>query len=567
MDADAYTTELFGYQRRCLLRMRSLEDAHGVTTPDTHVDTRVGLLTDPPGAGKTRVIIALITSDGDPPALPPPIYTDVVIPPLIRVNRTREPATGVACSNTTLVIVSQSLVAQWEREMRRSAACNESMIVVRVMKDVTKLTSMIRPQNADLPPEIPRVILTAVRRYSALNALFIQASVRFRRVVVDEAMHMHDASIGRMPATAFTWLISAASEEATCREIVPPRSHAFWSSLSMLPTEALRLITVRTPNVDIVYPGSVQMRYYTCELDTALAFAARSLVSDQVRALLEANDIHSAIAAMGGSAEEDLMTVVRRRIQHDLQLATLERSRLVLMNGATGRFDANIARLDAREERLRRDAENAEDRFSTALTADCPICHDTIDVPVLLTCCQTLFCAECILTWWTHAHATLRACPACRSSDFRIEKIATDSTQPHARVIGPLQERRPTKADEVVRIVAGARGGVMVYSCHLTGLRRSICALREAGHTTEEIKGQSTTRDKRLRDFASGAVKVLALDATLNCAGIDLQSLTDIIMYHDMPDSVKEQIIGRGHRINRTGVLTVHCLWEAAGTA
>jgi len=78
----------------------------------------------------------------------------------------------------------------------------------------------------------------------------------------------------------------------------------------------------------------------------------------------------------------------------------------------------------------------------------------------------------------------------------------------------------------------------------------------------EEVKGQSRTRDKRLRDFASGATKVLALDATVNCAGIDLQSLSDIIIYHDMPDTVKEQIIGRGHRVNRAAPLAVHCLWE-----
>jgi hypothetical protein len=87
-------------------------------------------------------------------------------------------------------------------------------------------------------------------------------------------------------------------------------------------------------------------------------------------------------------------------------------------------------------------------------------------------------------------------------------------------------------------------------------------ALREAGHTVEEVKGQSRTRDKRLRDFAAGTIKVLALDATVNCAGIDLQSLSDIIIYHDMPDPVKEQIIGRGHRVNRAAPLTVHCLWQ-----
>jgi hypothetical protein len=126
--------------------------------------------------------------------------------------------------------------------------------------------------------------------------------------------------------------------------------------------------------------------------------------------------------------------------------------------------------------------------------------------------------------------------------------------------------RVPTKTDVVLEIVAAARGGVMLYSSHLVGLRRAMGALRAAGHKTEEVKGQSRTRDKRLRDFARGDTKVLALDATLNCAGIDLQSVSDIIIYHDMPESVKEQIVGRGHRVNRDAALTVHCLWPATST-
>jgi hypothetical protein len=550
MDCGAYALQLFAYQRACVARMRALEQG------TCGIDTRVGVLADPPGAGKTRVVIALVCSDGAAPNVPPPILADHVVPGLVRVEAAREPVPVVACADTTLVVVSQSLVAQWERELRQSEQCGASMIVVRVNKDVARLDALIRGGR------MPKVVLSAVLRYRAVCAV---AGVRtFRRVVVDEAMHMRDASMSVCPATAFTWLVSAASERPTSREIVPARSRAYWAPLVSLPDDAFLLLAVRTPTADIVYPGTVRTLHYTCALDTALAFAASPLVSDHVRALLEANDIHAAIAAMGGAPEEDLMTVVRRRIRNDMQLAALERSRLALLPAGT-RHDAQVARLDARDERLRRDAQSADERFGAALCADCPICHDTMRVPVLLTCCQVLFCAECIMTWWAHALQPARACPSCRSAEFRIERIAqpeaAQAAQPQAQAaVPPL--RGATKTEEIVRIVAAARGGVMVYSCHVAGLRRAIAALREAGHTTEEIKGQSCTRDKRLRDFASGAIKVLALDATLNCAGIDMQSLSDVVIYHEMPDSVKEQIVGRGHRVNRSATLNVHCLWE-----
>jgi hypothetical protein len=352
-----------------------------------------------------------------------------------------------------------------------------------------------------------------------------------------------------------------------------------------LPYGAFRRLVIRTPDAEIVYPGAVVTRYYLCELDTRLARAAHSVVANNVRALLEANDIQAAIGAMGGTAEEDLMTVVRRRILQETQLAVLERSRLVLVGAPVQR----IAMLDQRIERLRRDAASAEERFADALAADCLICQDTLELPILVTCCHALFCGECILTW-THSamphERTPRTCPNCRSSEFRIERIANGAAGPNgtngaagaAGAAGPNGANGPvpvpvppapappvqvpTKTDAVLRIVREAQNGVMLYSTHLAGLHSAMRALREAGHTVEEVKGQSRTRDKRLRDFAAGTIKVLALDATVNCAGIDLQSLSDIIIYHDMPDPVKEQIVGRGHRVNRAAPLTVHCLWQ-----
>jgi hypothetical protein len=562
MDAESYARSLFAYQARCVARMRQME------TDRQTVDTRIGILTDPPGAGKTRVVVALVTGDGPTPLIPPPIRTDVVVNELVRFHDPVLPEPDAPCTDTTLVVVSQSLVAQWESELVRSSVCRDSMEVVRFEKDVKRVAGLVAP-GAQIPQAaLPKVVLVAVLRYRALCYSLIAARVTVRRVVVDEAMIMNDVSVGLFPLTAFTWLVSAASPNAEAREIIPARSRAYWSGLASLPPADFRKIVIRTPDSDIIYPCAVVMRYHLCELDTRLARAAHSVVADNVRALLEANDIQAAIGAMGGTAEEDLMTVVRRRIQQETQLALLERSRLVLVGAPAPR----ILIIDQRITRLRRDAESAEERFSDALAADCLICHDTLELPILVTCCHALFCGECILTW-THSampHATsARNCPNCRSPDFRVERIAggapvaNGNGNVNGAVAGgsgpPVQV--PTKTDAVLRIVREAHRGVMLYSTHLAGLHSAMRALRDAGHTVEEVKGQSRTRDKRLRDFASGATKVLALDATVNCAGIDLQSLSDIIIYHDMPGPVKEQIIGRGHRVNRAAPLTVHCLW------
>ena len=65
---------------------------------------------------------------------------------------------------------------------------------------------------------------------------------------------------------------------------------------------------------------------------------------------------------------------------------------------------------------------------------------------------------------------------------------------------------------------------------------------------------------KNIRLFKEGKVRVLFLNSNYNGAGINLQESTDIILYHDMNEDMKKQIIGRANRIGRKLQLSVHYL-------
>jgi hypothetical protein len=328
----------------------------------------------------------------------------------------------------------------------------------------------------------------------------------------------------------------------------------------------MRAITVRTSDDELVYSCPVTVRHYTCALDSRIASAVRGLVPAAVRERLDANDMQAALAHLGGGS--DLMTVVRRRAELDLDQARIDIRRLehgisMYAEGSQTRL-ARVAVLEAarvKEARILRDIAVAEERFRDALRAQCAICCDDMRNPVLLTCCQNLYCGACILTW---IHARGR-CPTCRSSNLRVEPIDDGS---HRDPVAPTQTR--TKIQILNEIVAAATGGVIVYSSHVDGLASAHTALAEAGVSVGFIKGMSTTRDKRICEFTAGKVKVLLLDAQVNCAGLDLLALTDVVLYHDMHSDMKTQIVGRGRRINRITPMTVHCLFEdpaAASTA
>ena len=84
--------------------------------------------------------------------------------------------------------------------------------------------------------------------------------------------------------------------------------------------------------------------------------------------------------------------------------------------------------------------------------------------------------------------------------------------------------------------------------------------LKEANIIFSVVIGNRKTRDQSIDNFKNGNARVIFLNSKFNGAGINLQEATDIILYHEMPASTQNQIIGRAKRIGRIEPLHVHHL-------
>jgi hypothetical protein len=416
----------------------------------------------------------------------------------------------------------------------------------------------LRVANTDMPC----VTLVCSTRYTEVcNAL---AGHVPHRLVLYEAPRLKHMS--RRIAARFQWLVSATKEVPDICDLLPRGSRAYWGALHVLSPCSLNALVVRNADATIVYPCQPTHVEHVCIGDAAMLLAPRQYVGPAVRAMLDANDVQGALAELGGGASEDVITVVRRRIASDTEVTSLLARQLEiqlarLTGGARERALSHIARVNDRLERLRRDSVSADARFANALLSDCAICYSPLEYPVLVPCCQNLFCTACMLAWLRERPGA--ACPACRAPNVRLIRIATPA--PHAgeavggEAAAPRRELR-SKAATVLEIVTAARAGVLVYSTHVGGMCTIRNKLDEAGVSHSELQGRSTMRDKALRCFRAGSVKVLFLNASENCAGIDLPGVSDIILYHQMPESTHTQIVGRGRRISRTEPLAVHSL-------
>ncbi len=76
-----------------------------------------------------------------------------------------------------------------------------------------------------------------------------------------------------------------------------------------------------------------------------------------------------------------------------------------------------------------------------------------------------------------------------------------------------------------------------------------------------EVKGTSDMKQKYIKMFKEGKIKVLFLNSRNDGSGIDLPEATDVILYHKMScPQIETQVLGRALRLGRTSNLKVHRL-------
>jgi SNF2 family DNA or RNA helicase len=171
--------------------------------------------------------------------------------------------------------------------------------------------------------------------------------------------------------------------------------------------------------------------------------------------------------------------------------------------------------------------------------------------------CQNIFCSECLLTWLKN-HSR---CPLCRTETDFSKFIYIQPTRQKPSIQEETNNETLTQIDTVIKIInSNPSGRIILFSCWDETFIPIRSILTSNDITFGEVKGTVEARNNLIQKFKNGEVQVIFLNANFNGAGINLQETTDIIVFHEMHNSLLTQIIGRANRIGRTNSLTVHHL-------
>lgn len=543
---DKLTIELMEHQKTAIKAMMTLEENGFVTVnnllyythkpDDYNVKTRVGILGDKVGAGKSLMIVALIYLSRSPKV------RDIIYESSKYVLVTQ--TTELQHINTNLLVVPHKLVTQW----MNFCAYVPSLKVYKCATD-KEFLDMNVSENYD-------IIIVACTKFDQFNDKY--SDQRWNRIIIDEADTI------KLPKTIklisnFVWLVTGTPLG------LANASRAYLNDIfNKKETWLLDYITVKNNNEFI--KGSItlpipQRIYINCLTPNELKIV-KDLIPPHVIQMINAGNADEAAKVLNcnESTADNLLKIITKNLiqsidNKKIELEAEEKKKVdpELKEKRVKIIKKSITRLTDRLDTIKKRIYELNDEY-------CPVCMGEFTKPTMVNCCKNIFCFECL----TLSLAKNSLCPFCRTSigkhDFNIivdknQKINFENKK------NKINVETKNKIDVLVDILSSKPDGkILVFANFPETFKKIEKELKLHAITYRILKGSDSDITKYKEEFQNGKIRVLLLNAAFFGAGQNLQMATDVVIYHRFTKEMEQQVIGRAQRLGRTVPLTVYYL-------
>lgn len=525
-------TSLYPHQLVTVYEMEQLENKRYVQHENVKTFTDMGICADMTGYGKTVSAIALIVRNRMKWNLNEDYVCDTV--KSFSNHHVKQYESSIYNRiNTTLILVGPSIVDQWKNELSKTNLKYETITN-------TKIVHSIDVTQYDVIVVTPNMFNRLRERYPR---------VAWKRFVYDEPTTVRVPSMQTIVA-GFTWFITATPDEIKIRHRDCKKSHMYRIVTDGF--EQIRpLITIK--NSDYFVQKSFEMpstMYFRYECHVPAFRWTNGIVSERISKMIEAGNISGAVQAMGGQKSTSILDLVKR-----IKTAELEDVKSKIRRWETLNDSERVKEWMDREKEVLEQITQLTDRFHASLQERCPICYDRLQKPILEPNCQNMFCGKCLLTWLQKKGN----CPLCRRVVDQTDLITLENEED--RKEQKMEKKLLNKEETIVQILKDRpEGRFIIFSNYDESFDPIRSILKSNQVNFVEIRGSVENRARNIEKYRSGEAKVVFLNSNTDSSGINLQETTDIIVYHNMSEGTKQQIIGRANRIGRKTPLCVHAL-------
>lgn len=526
---------LYPHQKASVVNMEKLEKFKRITIENRYsCETEFGILGDIPGYGKSYSIIALMLRDKmewD--------CSQEYVKNNIRVFndsvRIIQPSVKKRIK-TNLIVCPVSVMKQWSDYL--SKAPSLSVFEISTRKHV---------HNFEVGKH--DVVLLNSTKFNEVIDIAGENTV-WKRFIFDEAASITIPSM-RNINFGFMWLVTATYDYIYS---IKGNGHNFLRNfIRSIPYNFLEHFVVKN-NDDFIresfYMPPVETITHQC-INPRVLSILRNHIDDETRTMISAGNIKGAITKLGGNifSTTNLIEIVKKRKAEKITACqqSLEFWEKRDNKKESDQWRERLATLEAEMREI-------EDKYKNMLKDDCSICYDQLTNHTMVSCCQNIFCGNCIMKWLQTNHNT---CPLCRHVikpvDLSFIKNENDNEDDKKK----LKNKKDVVIDIINNCVARNRK-VILFSSYDETFDIIRSQLYENKIDFAELSGHRSVRESKLENFMKGELSVIFLNSRFNGAGINLQIADDIILYHKMAEGLRKQVLGRALRIGRTEPLLVH---------
>lgn len=573
------TIQLKPHQLTALHKMASMEQQAAVEyiLPEGHyrLDCTVGILGDKVGHGKTLAMLALIASDHEIAHITERVEARRVTGSgsayTLRRLDLPAPDPGAFLQPTLVIVPHGPVFAQWRGFIQQQTSLRAVFLERKsCLGDLPEgAAASLQAFTAALAGV--DVVLVSGSFYRSMRDVFPFLEA-WRRIVVDEAHCIRVPGLQLPLRCRYAWFVTATPQRLTYAVtssfirtcFAYAESALVWDMMTVRNTDEYLLQSFIMPQLETYY--------YLCR-DVHNMTGLLRVLPERVLDMLNANDFEAAVCALGGrvGVDTDIVALLTADIERDLNNRRIELRSINMMQMPASWKQARSTKLEQEIGSLENKLAAITERMTNLDSKECTICYCGYTDPVSLGCTH-VFCAGCVFDWMrTQAEARLTpTCPQCKGAIERNQIVYLHSVGRDGRA-APVATRATdvsvpelTKIEAIVRVLeARPDGRFIVFSNHYGSFPQLVRAMDDKGISNRVLMGQSAQQMKALRDFRSGALRVIMLNTWHSGAGIDLHDATDLIMYQKMDAANDVQVVGRANRPGRTEPLRVHRMLHA----
>jgi SNF2 family DNA or RNA helicase len=550
------------HQLTLLQKMVDTETQEIVLTENRHMLTKIGVIGDKVGSGKSFVMLSTILGGIEHFRKETNNYRSYANSMITCVQK--EGGTTLAGN---ILIVPHNLVQQWEDYIK--TFYESGLIQTKIVqknKQVDDLT------NDDLYNN--DIILVSSTMYPRFSYLNIVSSAYFARVIYDEA-HIINLPACKKISSAFYWFMTASINDL----VYPTGNFRFvhsiqkyiecgrgirttgfikdiFMSLMKVPDICNAIICKNNDgyvDASLLLPEIIN-NYIECATSGMITML-NDYVNNEVMQCLHAHDYQRAIEHLSSNnknTEDNIINVLLEKYSKNINVidAKIQYAHTLIYNNPDEKA-ADLIKYGKEKDDNLNTMQSIRDRVKNS--SFCPICYQDYDNKTVLRCCQNSFCFECLSKWLMKKNK----CPMCNhlttTEDMYVIKDEDSSEEPVA-----VLPQKLGKFECAVDIIKKKPGGkFLILSAFDEPLQNLSSMLVKDNIKFSYLKGNHYCIENTVTRYKGTELDVLLINPKHSGCGLNLETTTDIILFHQLDTEMEKQIVGRAHRLGRSCALNV----------